>query len=34
MSSTRVAINREVITGGAVTDPVTKTVKSHQVKPR
>lgn len=29
MSSTRVAINRVVITGRAVTDPVTKTVKSH-----
>ena len=29
MSSTRVAINRVVITGRAVTEPVTKTVKSH-----
>ena len=28
MSSTRVALNRVVITGRAVTDPVTKTVKS------
>ena len=29
MSSTRVAINRIVITGRAVTDPITKTVKTH-----
>ena len=29
MSSTRVAINRVVITGRAVTEPVTKNVKSH-----
>ena len=29
MSSTRVAINRVVITGRAVTDPVTRNVKSH-----
>ena len=28
MSSTRVAINRVVITGRAVTDPITKTIKS------
>jgi single-stranded DNA-binding protein len=29
MSSTRVAINRVVITGRAVTEPITKNVKSH-----
>ena len=29
MSSTRVAINRVVITGRAVTDPVTRNVKTH-----
>ena len=29
MSSTRVAINRIVITGRAVTDPITKTVNTH-----
>ena len=29
MSSTRVAINRVVITGRAVTEPVTRNVKSH-----
>ncbi len=29
MSSTRIAINRVVITGRAVTDPVTRNVKTH-----
>ena len=33
MSSTRVAINRVVITGRAVTEPVTRNVKSITARP-